>query len=179
MQTPTKKKQRASAVKALVVTFAWKGERTTKKTECTSQYTERLGTISPTQLTGEIAKLYRAYWHVLAPGTFREVTGQKTNKARIERKVVILIPCQVVKNYRAKDRPATIEKAVQKAIRTLYKFSQPINYHTVNGLLALYGMETSRQYIHSTLTAMKFQKVFSVAKVPYWTPKNAIRGVPA
>lgn len=164
-----KKKRTGKAQDAIAVRFAWRGQRQTKKTLCTSSYSERLGTITPCQMDGEVARLYRCHWDQLRPASFRNVLDSKARTSQIDRQVVILIPGPVVAEFRNGRRPATIEKAVQKAVRVLDKHSQPINYHVVNALLAIYEQDTSRQYIHEALKASGFVKAFSVAKVPYWS----------
>jgi len=169
-----KKKETGKATDAIVVRFAWKGERQVKKTLCTSSYTERLGTITPCQMDGEIARLYRCHWHQLRPGSFRNVLDTKTRTNQVVHQVVILIPAQVVADFRNGRRPGNIQKAVLKAVRVLDRHGQPINYHVVNALLAIYEQDTSRQYIHQALKASGFVKAFSVAKVPYWEQKAVL-----
>jgi hypothetical protein len=168
---PTKTNKGQIEPEAVKIRFDWQGQRQISKTKCTSSYSERLGTLTPSQYEGEIERIYREHWDILRPGSFRTVLNTSTYPMTIQKKVEILIPVQVVKSFKSGRKPKNIGKAIEKAIKTLDQHSQPINYHTVNGLLALNGKETSRQYIHGVLKDLAYVKAFSVAKVPYYSKR--------
>jgi len=153
---------------AIKVAWTWKSQRAVKRSGL-ANYSAHLGTVSIAQVDGRIKHLYGQYWEILKPSSFRPKTETDLARKAIKREVVILIPSQVVRAFRAGRKPATKEKAIKKAIAVLDANQQPINYHTINGLLALVNMSATRQYIHGLLKANGYAKAYSVGKVPYWS----------
>jgi len=173
--TPSKKRKPSQAnAQAIKVAWTWKSQRAVKRSGL-ANYSAHLGTVSLTQVDGYIKHLYGQHWEILKPSSFRAKDETDLARKAIKREVVILIPAQVVQAFRSGRKPANKEKAIKKAIKVLESSQQPINYHTVNGLLALVEMDATRQYIHGMLKADGYAKAFSVGKVPYW----ANRAVPA
>lgn len=178
------KTNRKKKSEAISISWTWRAKRHIKRRLCTSSYTERLGTITPGQVAWQkgwrgknetedrVAWLYRAHWDMLRPGSFRTIKSEHDHTIQAEHKVTILIPVQVVRDFTTGQIASKKERVIQKAIRALSKNGQPVNVHTINALLALYDEKTSRQYAHSILKAAGFAKAYSVAKVPYWTPKE-------
>jgi len=152
---------------AIKVAWTWKSTRAVKRSGL-ANYSDHLGTLSLSQVDGRIKKLYAEHWEILKPSSFRPKTETDLARKAIKREVVILIPSQVVRAFRAGRKPATKEKAIKKAIKVLDASQQPLNYHTINGLLALVEMDATRQYIHGMLKADGYAKAYSVGKVPYY-----------
>lgn len=152
---------------AIKVAWTWKSQRAVKRSGL-ANYSAHLGTVSIAQVDGRIKHLYGQYWEILKPSSFRPKTETDLARKAIKREVVILIPSQVVRAFRAGRKPATKEKAIKKAIKVLDASQQPLNYHTINGLLALVEMDATRQYIHGVLRVSGYAKAYSVGKVPYY-----------
>ena len=155
---------------AIKVAWTWKSQRAVKRSGL-ANYSAHLGTVSIGQVDGRIKHLYGQHWEILKPSSFKVKDETDLARKAIKREVVILIPAQVVQAFKAGRKPANKEKAIKKAIKTLTASQQPINYHTINGLLSLVGMDATRQYIHGMLKADGYAKDYSVGKVPYWTSR--------
>jgi len=153
---------------AIKVAWTWRSTRPVKRSGL-ADYSAHLGTVSLSQVDGRIKHLYSQHWEILKPSSFRERSDADLARRAIRREVVILIPAQVVRAFRSGCQPRTKEEAIKKAIRVLGASQQPLNYHTVNGLLALVDMTATRQYIHGLLRADGYVRAYSVGKVPYWT----------
>ena len=152
---------------AIKVAWTWKSQRAVKRSGL-ANYSAHLGTVSLAQIDGRIKHLYGQHWEILKPSSFRDKTETDLARKAIKREVVILIPSQVVRAFRAGRKPKSKELAIKKAIKVLDASQQPLNYHTINGLLALVEMDATRQYIHGMLKADGYAKAYSVGKVPYY-----------
>jgi hypothetical protein len=152
---------------AIKVAWTWKSQRTVKRSGL-ANYSDHLGTLSLSQVDGRIKHLYGQHWEILRPASFRDKSDTDLARKAIKREVTILIPAQVVRAFRAGRKPRSKRTAIEKAIKVLDASQQPINYHTVNGMLALVGMDATRQYIHGILNASGYTKAYSVGKVPYY-----------
>lgn len=151
--------------------WTWKSTRAVKRSGL-ADYSAHLGTVSMGQVDGRIKHLYGQHWEILKPSSFRVREDADLARKAIKREVVILIPAQVVQSFKSGRKPKTKEKAIEKAIKTLANSQQPLNYHTINGLLAVVDMNATRQYVHGILKANGYAKAFSVGKVPYWSPRS-------
>ena len=152
---------------AIKVAWTWKSQRAVKRSGL-ANYSAHLGTVSLAQIDGRIKHLYGQHWEILKPSSFRDKTETDLARKAIKREVVILIPSQVVRAFRAGRKPKSKEMAIKKAVDVLNASQQPLNYHTINGLLALVEMDATRQYIHGMLKANGYAKAYSVGKVPYY-----------
>ena len=132
---------------AIKVAWTWKSQRAVKRSGL-ANYSAHLGTVSIGQVDGRIKHFYGQHWEILKPSSFRPKTETDLARKAIKREVVILIPAQVVRAFRAGRKPKSKEMAIKKAIKVLDASQQPLNYHTINGLLALVEMDATRQYIH-------------------------------
>jgi len=152
---------------AIKVAWTWKSQRAVKRSGL-ANYSAHLGTVSIGQVDGRIKHLYGQHWEILKPSSFRPKTETDLARKAIKREVVILIPAQVVRACMAGRKPKSKDMAIKKASKVLDASQQPLNYHTINGLLALVEMDATRQYIHGMLKANGYAKAYSVGKVPYY-----------
>jgi len=156
---------------AITVAWTWKSTRAVKRSGL-AKYSDHLGTLSLSQVDGYIKHLYSQHWEILKPASFHKRADKDLARKVIKREVVILIPAQVVRAFMSGHKPTNKETAIKKAIAMLDASQQPINYHTINGLLALIGMNATRQYIHGMLKDADYVKTYSVGKVPYWSSRE-------